>query len=93
MESAIGGSSWLLAWANPHKDARLVPTLLTGGPQPLHVAVGATGMDGSAEAVHGCAEGNVAIMLIDGVALPSKRKPDKGSGAYVRRSKHDERYV
>ncbi len=66
-----------MRWTESDEGACFVPALLTGGPQPFAVAVGASRVADAAQAPHWCTYSNVAIIPVDGVALPSKWEPDK----------------
>jgi hypothetical protein len=59
-------------------SACLVPARFTGGPEPLHVAVRASWVGGTAEGAHQAVERRVAVSPVDGMPLPGKREPHEG---------------
>lgn len=72
------------SWAESDECAGFVPALWAGGPEPFYVTVGASGVGHAAEASHGCTPADVAVSLMDGVALSGEGEPRKRTRTHVR---------
>jgi hypothetical protein len=65
---------------HPRNLARLIPTLLTGLPEPFHVSLSSPWMNSPAQTPHQLTDWYMAITPINGMTLPSQWEPNKRIG-------------